>query len=366
MISDKMLLIQLLANKPYKLKKVIFFGVFLLIFTEGNPAFAKRRALIIGIDGCTGDQLQQRVFQDHRAPNIEKLMTKGQFASCQGVKDVKCARTQSGLRIDPHALWQTAPGWASVVTGVDINRHGVTENGHTHESRFAGTTKKFPTFFSVLKKTGFKTAAGGVSAFLTVRDDDGIHTGVLDYECGSRAEESVVAPDAHSSCNLNQRFTPAPVDETRDEQLVDWMSRLIETAENDVIMGVLDKVDSAGHAHGFSPNRAYMEAITSADTLVGKLIQSVERRVSAFHEEWLVILTSDHGGHKNIDEEDGGSHNNWLYQDEIVPFTVTIFSEANLVVRKLRSPVRVMDTAPTVLHWFGQACRRCTGKIQGL
>ncbi len=348
-------------------------SLLILVFVT-NSAFArhpKRRALVLGIDGCMGTQLHQRVWQDQQAPHIQKLMIQGKFAPCQSPTDPRCARAQSAFRKTraPSLLWNcepvwvTSPGWASVLTGADVDHHGVTDNEHKCQKAFSSTTQKYPTFFATLKNAGFKTAAGGVSAFLTSKSGSSIGTGILDYECGHSEEKELpnVAFDSNKSCNLNYRFTPTKEDDTKDEKLTDWLLAMI-AGDADVIMGVLDHVDSIGHRHGFSANPEYMAAISAADSLIGKVLAAIEETMRQRGETWLLLLSSDHGGHKTAD---GGGHATVVDEDEVVPFVVAVLGE-DIKLKDLDYPVRHMDVNPTLLKWFAQPSLAPDGKVQGL
>jgi hypothetical protein len=60
---------------------------------------------------------------------------------------------------------------------------------------------------------------------------------------------------------------------------------------------VLDLVDHEGHVSGFSPdNPAYVAAASRAFGMVETLLDAIAARPSRSDEDWLVILTADHGG----------------------------------------------------------------------
>jgi len=58
-----------------------------------------------------------------------------------------------------------------------------------------------------------------------------------------------------------------------------------------------DKVDLTGHSSGFSPsNPAYISAIEDVDANIGVVINALHARPNYANEDWLIILTTDHGG----------------------------------------------------------------------
>lgn len=66
---------------------------------------------------------------------------------------------------------------------------------------------------------------------------------------------------------------------------------------NSLIVGVYSRPDSVGHSNKFSvKNEKYMEAVAEIDKMVGELTGLISQRLD---EEWLIILTTDHGGSGN-------------------------------------------------------------------
>lgn len=328
---------------------------------------ARRRALVIGIDGLRGDVLHRAAWERGDVPALRGLMERGVHAACPRPEAESCARTHTGPRSDPSAVWATGPGWAAVVTGVDGPRHGVTDNGHAQLQAFARTSQITPSFFARARSAGRVTAAGGVGAFLTSRDGGGIDPGVLDYECGPGGDSPPVPVEATSSCNLDHRLALDLADPERDEKLVAWLLARIADPEIDVVMGVLDQVDEAGHRHGFGPREPYREALRRADAGVARLLAAVAERAAPGGEEWLVVVTSDHGGHLGrwlfwrI-----GRHDRVEPEDTAIPFALATYGRAATRGR-LEPPVTQMDVHPTVLHWLGiEPAPGLDGRVQAL
>lgn len=319
------------------------------------------RALVIGIDGMKGPQFYQRVFDDNKASNLKSIADQGQFAVCTSILDSHCARTHSGPRLGLGYSWVTSSGWAAVLTGVNTDKHLVKDNEYESQAVFAQTTKSYPTFFSQLKQRGFITAAAGVGNYISATGSDGlgVSPGIIDYECGLNPESkrSSVDATAASSCNIDYRQSFHGDDENRDINLTNWLVKMVDTdGDNspDMIMGVYDTVDDAGHRFNYSSNPGYLNAITTADSEIGNVIDVIKKRVAEKNEVWLVIVTSDHGGHGDL--HGGGAHNYIFFHDEVVPLVVGVFG--NHVKLNNRGPIsarnaKQMDVSPSVLHWFG-------------
>ena len=196
-----------------------------------------RKVLIIGIDGLRSD-----AFRKADTPHLNGLKKSGALAE-RAVTDV---RARSG------------PGWTSILTGVWSWKHGARDN-----------------------------------AFQGYRPD--LHPTFLDRIAMARpgAVVGAVVNWKPIGSNLFGRhgFWVAPGD---DKAVAEEASRLIGQGTPDVLFVHFDGVDHAGHTYGFSPNMPfYMWAVEKIDGYVGRLIEAVRGRPD---EEWLILVTSDHGG----------------------------------------------------------------------
>ena len=351
------------------MKKLILPLVLVSSFSQAHTVLASdsapvRRALIIGLDGTTGAQLQEQTLNGG-APAIRQLMKDGKFASCADAEDPHCARAHSGPKAGDGFRWLTGPGWASVLTGVDNSKTLLKNNDPKSLEIFAQTSREYPTFLMRLRhELNYKVSAGGVGAFMTSSNHGELDPGVLDFECGLQADEVTLKTAAEtSSCNLNVRHAGDGKDPQRDQKLAAWIKTQIADPETRLVMGVFDQIDAEGHRHGFGSNKNYLQAISNADVLVGQLVAAVKHRVQHNHEEWLIITTSDHGGH---DVFIFGNHGTREFKDSAVPFIVTTYGENIPPLRDLESPVSHMDTHPTVMQWFGRPSLNADGKIQAL
>ena len=103
-------------------------------------------------------------------------------------------------------------------------------------------------------------------------------------------------------------------------------------------------VDTAGHTCGFDPAApGYLDAIAVTDAQIGQVMTAMAARPNFANEDWLVILTTDHGGL-------GTGHSGGLPPQRTIPFIVagplatTVLPQAH---------PRQVDVAATVLTYFG-------------
>ena len=95
----------------------------------------------------------------------------------------------------------------------------------------------------------------------------------------------------------------------------DW----IRSQEYDMVFVDFDGPDSAGHSTGFDGYaETYQKRVISVDKLIGNLLDAVLDTSSG--EEWLIVLTSDHGG-------EGTSHSAYDKYNRKIPFVVASNSQ---------------------------------------
>ena len=72
------------------------------------------------------------------------------------------------------------------------------------------------------------------------------------------------------------------------------------TSNPDVTFCVFEQTDVVGHASGYGNYvEAYVDACQSVDRNCFNFIKSIEERESYDQEDWLIIITTDHGGIAN-------------------------------------------------------------------
>jgi predicted AlkP superfamily pyrophosphatase or phosphodiesterase len=102
---------------------------------------------------------------------------------------------------------------------------------------------------------------------------------------------------ADTSINYEQKAHTVPDYDRYDNRATDEAVKQLTEANSDALFLYIGQVDVAGHAHGFHPTvPQYIEAIERADKLVGQVTAAMKARKTYAQEDWLVIVTSDHGG----------------------------------------------------------------------
>ena len=196
--------------------------MFTFIFLSNLMAEEVRACLILGLDGVRYD-----AFAKARTPCIDRLGA--------------AALAQTQLTAD---CW-SAPGWTSVLTGLEATTHGaLTNNVVGTIERGRGTL-----LARARRELGRKTAALCEWNPLLARI---IEDGALDVRVGGPAE--VVEAAA---------------------------IEVIRQRRADMIFVHLDEVDHEGHATGFDPaNARYVAAIEAVDARVGRILDALATAAS--------------------------------------------------------------------------------------
>ena len=203
------------------------------------------KLLIIGIDGVRGDVAESVAQRNNSA--FGRIKEEGAWSF--------------NTSIGPYAI--SGPGWASMLTGVWCDRHGVVDNTFK-DSRLSSV----PDLFEHLKSSDPSLRTAAVYWWEPIGED-------------------ILSED---SLDVMERFENDELVRNRAVELLNSDSEL------DVLFVSIDNPDAVGHGHGFSPEEPnYVAAVEEADDMVAEIIYALEER-NLSNENWLTIITSDHGG----------------------------------------------------------------------
>ena len=222
----------------------------------------QKKAIIIGFDGCRADILAQK--QDEGAVNY--LLENGASINlyyCGGV-NYPAENTQDT---------STAPGWCSLATGVWADVHGITGNGITKEI-------EPKTLMTSLVEDG----TIGSSAFITKWK-------------GHFSRAGATYNDEKAYCEENGINVKFELRKNNDDVHTGTMQEVTSADCADFVFSIYEHTDSTGHDLGFTYNNPkYQEAFKTEDACGYEVIKAIEARDTYDTEDWLIIVTSDHGG----------------------------------------------------------------------
>jgi predicted AlkP superfamily pyrophosphatase or phosphodiesterase len=268
---------------------------------EATAARAKaRKVLLIGIDGARPD-----ILADVHTPQLDSLIANGAYSDSA----VTTRPTLSG------------PAWSSMLTGVWPAKHGVLTN-RFQKNRYT----QYPDFLTRVEQVHPELETFVVADWLPlVADDSG---GPLFGE----------APDVKVVLNgYDLGWAEA------DEQSVDAAVEHLRTADPDALFVYLGNPDETSHQTG-AIGEDYRAAIELADRHVGRLVAAVRSRPNYAEEDWLVLVSTDHG--RRADGGHGGSS----------PEEQTIFvlaSGPSATRGRIEGKPEIVDVAVTALAYLG-------------
>ncbi len=222
----------------------------------------QKKAIIIGFDGCRADILAQK--QDEGAVNY--LLENGASINlyyCGGV-NYPAENTQDT---------STAPGWCSLATGVWADVHGITGNGITKE---------------VEPKT----------LMTSLVEDGTINSSVFITKWkGHFSRDGATYNDEKTYCEENDVNVKFELRKNNDDVHTGTMQEITSDDCADFVFAIYEHTDSTGHNLGFTYNNPkYQQAFKAEDACGYEVIKAIEARDTYDTEDWLIIVTSDHGG----------------------------------------------------------------------
>lgn len=231
----------------------------------------EKKAIIIGYDGCRADVLTEMQSENSAISALIKDGASINLAYCGGV-NYPAPNTQDT---------STAPGWCSILTGVWADKHGITANDITK-------SLEYKTLLTSLVEDKVIDS----STFITK------WKGHFDRKNATYLQEKEYC----EKNNLAVAFNRCKNDEASYKFTLEEIGKK-DCA--DFIFVIYEPTDSTGHNYGFTINNPrYKEAFKTADKYGYDTLNAIKNRETYDTEDWLIIVTSDHGG---IGTDHGGA-----------------------------------------------------------
>ncbi len=301
------------------MKKLILLGI--LICALASASAQKKKALFIIIDGVSKD-----VIDKVATPNLDAIAQEGAFLSAY----------QGGERNEYNQTPTiSAPGYNNVLTGVWFNKHNVPDNAikapnYHYPTIFRLFEDQFPekktAIFSSWLDNRTKLVGEGLAQTGNIRLDhhfDGLELDTVKYP-HDKARKFM--------SDIDQAVTDATV------------SGIRETAP-DLSWVYLEFTDDMGHMYGDSEQ--FTDAVELADRQIGQIWSAIKQRREKYKEDWLIIVTTDHGR----DEKNGRAHGGQSDRERAA-WIVTNLRPLNDHA-KSADQVSVVDILPTMARFLG-------------
>ncbi|MBN2652529.1 MAG: hypothetical protein JXR63_09105 [Spirochaetales bacterium] len=236
---------------------VIFEKVENFIKSSGDK---KKKVLVVGWDGVRLDAMLTA-----KTKNLDSIATDAYVLYTGGDKD-NLQYTSSG------------PGWATILTGEWADVNGIVNNGI--ERKNSGV----PSFLKAVKSIDSNLKIGSAVNWAP------INLNILGDEL-----------------ELLEFHSEGVSDDKTADKAVEFIRSGV-----DVLFVQLDNPDAFGHGGGFTPFcPSYVGSISVADRRLGRMLDAVYASAAKNDEDWLVLVTTDHGGY-------GKNHGGHSYAERTV------------------------------------------------
>lgn len=229
---------------------------------EAAVPAAKRHVLILGLDGLRWSVAAETGV----GPTLQKLAEQGRWHE---------------MTMEVPTI--SGPGWSSILTGTPHSEHCVRDN-----SLVGGRLWNCPDILSKAFYQDQSTRTFAAAGWPVLVDPNGlgpvIHPRVEQQKAGLH---NVIARDGET-----HGYTAV------DPEIRDITLAKLRADAFDAGFVYFCTVDDAGHVWGLMGEQ-YREAVRSVDEHVNAITAAVEQRARDADEDWLVIVTTDHG---HVDE----------------------------------------------------------------
>ena len=223
----------------------------------------EKKAIIIGYDGCRADALGLII---NGCSGIQKMLDDGasvRLSYCGGI-NYPAENTQAT---------STAPGWCSILTGEWADKTGITGNSITKSLEYK-TLLTTLTEDEIIDKASFTTSWDGHF----INDDS-------TYKLEKQYCEDNDINVAFNYCSSDTATASTTLKDIKSEDCSDFLFTILEGP------------DHSGHSFGFSTNNPiYKIGFQLNEIQALRILNAIENRDTYEREDWLIIITSDHGG----------------------------------------------------------------------
>ncbi|HEV7332445.1 MAG TPA: alkaline phosphatase family protein [Flavisolibacter sp.] len=278
-----------------------------------------KKAVFIIVDGIPAD-----VVEKIATPHLDTIAAAGSYR-----------RAYVGGEKDGYSQTPTisAVSYNSLLTGTWVNKHNVWDNSiknpnYNYWSIFRLYKEQYPkgktAIFSSWTDNRTKLVGEGLKQTGNIQ---------LDYRFDGYELDTVRF--AHD----RQRAFMHRIDETVTADAV----ACIETKAPDLSWVYLEYTDDMGHMYGDSPQ--FYDAVEKMDKQIGRIWAAIRNRQKKFGEDWLILITTDHGR----DEKTGKGHGG---QSPRQRSTWMITNQKTLNAYARYSQPAIVDAFPTIARFM--------------
>lgn len=280
----------------------------------------QRKVLFVVVDGIPAD-----VIERVHTPNLDKISKIGGYSR---------AYTGGGIGEYSQTPTVSAVGYNSLLTGTWAHKHNVWDNDIESPNYNYWTIFRYVREYLPNKKLAiFSTWEDNRTKLL----GEGLpETGklMLDFSYDGLERDTLKFPHDENSLYIHEI----------DKEVTKHAARVLKNEAPDLSWVYLQYPDDVGHRKGDGPEMD--RAVQLADKQIGELFEAVSSRERGMNEEWLVIVTTDHGR----EEKNGKGHGGQSERER----TIWISTNA-LGLNKYfyTSTPALVDILPSIVRYMG-------------
>lgn len=275
-----------------------------------------KKTVFVILDGIPADVLEKVA-----TPNMDAIAAKGSYARAY------VGGEKGGISESPTI---SAVGYNSLLTGTWANKHNVWDND------IAAPNYEFWSIFRIMRNARPDAKLGVYSTWTDNRTkligEGKLVTNYLKMDAVFDGYESDTLRFPHDAAKQYVHNI--------DELVVEEAAKSIQNDAPDLSWVYLEFTDDMGHKFGDSPET--QKAIKAADVQMGKVYDAVKIREKNHNEEWLIVITTDHGR----DPETGKDHGGQSDRER----TTWIVSSKPIVSKK--RPLAIVDILPSICDFM--------------
>ena len=238
------------------------------------------KAVFIIVDGIPADVVERTA-----TPNFDEISSVGGYTR---------AFIGGTIGSESESPTISAPGYMSLITGTWSNKHNVYDNvvddpNYQYWDIFRIANEHNPSLhtaiFSTWEENRTKLIGDGIPAAGGKK---------LDYSFDGFEKDTDRFPHDPAEAYIAEI----------DELVTNEAARYIAENGPDLSWVYLWYTDSIGHEYGDSPQQT--EVVREADDRVGRIWDAIQNREQKYNEEWLIVVTTDHGRDAETGKDHGG------------------------------------------------------------
>jgi hypothetical protein len=217
-----------------------------------------RKVLWINIDGAVGAVVKDKIPANG---TIAKMMKNSKYC-WTGLSDKRTLSSEEDE--DPVT-------WATMLTGVIPEKHNINDGSYT-----ANVT------YNPADETETVTHYQNIINYISNEDVNKLSLCVTPWA------------NLNNNMLINARST---ITSTSDTETRDVVVENIANEDYTFILADFSGMLEAGKNGGFkADNAAYVNALNDIDGYIGEFLTAIDGRKNIYYEDWLIIITSNHGG----------------------------------------------------------------------